>query len=93
MIQYSALHNCIVQCSVVQCNTELPCNVHCCTTVQLSAVHDEVQDKFIFNSGGVSSKPKMGIIGKLIFEMLESFAEWRHLQIKDKIPPKLEISK
>ena len=62
MIQYSALQNCIVQYSVVQYNTELPCNVHHCTTVQLSALHDTVQDKFIFNSAGVSSKPKMGII-------------------------------
>ena len=44
-IQYSALQNCIVQYNVVQYNTELPCNVNCCTTV-----HDEVQDKFIFNS-------------------------------------------
>ena len=35
-------------------NTELPCNVHRCIIVQLSAVHDEVQDKFIFNPGGVS---------------------------------------
>ena len=82
-IQYSALHNCIVQYSVVQYNTKLPCNVHHCTTVQLSALYDKVQDKFIFNSGGVSS----------IFEMLDSLAEWRHLQIKDKTPPKLEISK
>ena len=26
--------------------------------------------------------------GKLIFEMLESLAEWKHLQIKDRTPPK-----
>ena len=67
MIQYSALQNCIIQYSVVQYNTELTCNVHCCMTVQLSAVHDKMQDKFIFNSGGVSSKPKMGIIWKVNF--------------------------
>ena len=47
MIQYSALQNCIVQYSVVQYNTE-----------QLSEVYDKVQDKFIFNSIGVSSKSK-----------------------------------
>ena len=70
MIQYSAL-----QYSVVQYNTELTCNVHWCITVQLSAVHDEVQDKFIFNSGGVSSNLEMEIIWKLIFDTLESFAE------------------
>ena len=67
MIQYSALQNCIVQYSVVQYNTELPCNDPCYTTVQLSAVHDEVQDKFIFNSAGVSSKLKMEIIWKVNF--------------------------
>ena len=93
MIQYSELQNHIVRYSVVQYNTELPCNVHHCTTVQLSAVHDEVQDKFIFNSGGVSSKPKMGIIWKVHFLDVGNFAEWRHLQIKDKTPPKLEIAK
>ena len=42
MIQYSVLHNCIVQYSVVQYNTELPCNFYHCTTVQLSALHDTV---------------------------------------------------
>ena len=67
MIQYSALQNCIVQYSVVQYNTEQPCNVHQCTTVQLSTQHDKVQDKFIFNSAGVSSKLKMGIIWKVNF--------------------------
>ena len=67
MIQYSVLQNCIVQYSVVQYNTELPCNVHHCTTVQLSALHDTVQDKLIFNSAGVSSKPKKGIILKVNF--------------------------
>ncbi len=36
---------------------------------------------------------KWGTFGKLIFEMLESLAEWRHLQIKDKPPQKLEIAK
>ena len=71
--RYSALQNCIVQYSVVQYNTELPCNVHRCTTVQLSALHDKVQDKFIFNSGGVSSKQKMGIIWKIIFLNVEKF--------------------
>ena len=30
---------------------------------------------------------------KLIFDMLESFAEWKHFQIKDKTPPKLDSSK
>ena len=66
-IQYSVLQNCIVQYSVVQYNTELPCNFHHCTTVQLSTLHDTVQDKFIFNSVGVSSKPKKGIIWKVNF--------------------------
>ena len=94
MIQYSALQNCIVQYSVVEYNTELPCNVHHCTTVQLSALHDIVQDKFIFNSAGVSSKPKIGVIWKkIIFGMLEILSEWRHPHFKDKTPPKLEISK
>ena len=37
------------------------------STVQLSALHDTVQDKFIFNSASVSSKPKMGIIWKVHF--------------------------
>ena len=67
MIQYSALQNCNVQYSVVQYNTELPCNVHCYTTVQLSAVHDEVHNKFIFNSGGVSNKLEMEITWKVNF--------------------------
>ena len=66
-IQYSALQNCIVHHSVVQYNTELTWNVHLCTTVLLSAVHDEVQDQIIFNSRGVSSKHKMGIIWKVNF--------------------------
>ena len=66
-IQYSALQNCIVHYSVIQYNTELPYHVHCCTTVQLSAVHDEVQDKLSFNSGGVSSKLEMEIIWKVNF--------------------------
>ena len=35
---------------------------------------------------------KWKIFGKFIFEMLESLAEWRHLQIKDKPPQKLEIA-
>ena len=67
MIQYSALQNYIVQYSVLQYNAELSCNVHYCTTVQLSAVHDEVQDKFIFNYVGVSSKLEMDIIWKVNF--------------------------
>ena len=67
MIQYNALYNCIVQYSVVQYNTELPCNVHHCTTVHLSALHDKVQDRFIFNYAGVSSKPKMEIIWNVHF--------------------------
>ena len=67
MIQYSAFQNCIVQYSVVQYNTELPCYVHRCTTVQLSALHDKVQDKCFFNYAGVSSKQKMGIIWKVHF--------------------------
>ena len=74
MIQYSALQNCIVHYSVVQYNTELPCNVHRCTTVQLSALHDKVQDKFIFNSAGVSSKLKMGIFLKVHFLNVGKFA-------------------
>ena len=92
-IQYSVLQNCIVQYSVVQYTTELPCIVHHCTTVQLSALHDTVQDKFIFNSAGVSSKPKRGSFGKLIFGMFDNLAEWPHPHFKDKTPLKLEISK
>ena len=71
--QYSALQNCIEQYCVVQYNTELPCNVHHCITVQLSALHDKVQDKFIFNSAGVSSKRKMGIIWKVNFWYVGKF--------------------
>ena len=91
MIQYSALQNCIVQYSVIKYNTELPCNVHHCTTVQLSALHDTVQDNFIYNSAGVSSKPKMGTIWKVHSGMLENLAERSHPHFKDKTPPKLEI--
>ena len=84
MIQYSALQNCIVQYSVVQYNTDLPCNVHHCTTVQLSALHDKVQDKFIFNSAGVSSKQKIGIIWKVHFWNIGKFARVETPHIKDK---------
>ena len=89
--QYSALHNCIVQYNVVQYNTVLPCNVHYCTTVQLSALHDTVLDKFILNSAPANRK--WGSFEKFFIAKLDNLAEWRHPQIKDKTPPKLEISK